>query len=59
VILDEPAEFIQEKLHYVLSPCMFVFNRDGKWTQFNSDDGNKIDYAVVEKLVVESLKAAK
>lgn len=55
VILDEKAEFIQEKLHYIASPCIYVFNRQGLWTQFKSDEA-EINHEDVEKLVLQYLK---
>jgi hypothetical protein len=53
LILDEPSEVWQEKLHFASVPTVFVFSRDGKWTQFTED---KFNYDDVEKLVVELLK---
>lgn len=55
VILDEPADLIQQKLHYISSPCLFVFNRQGYWTQFKSDDA-EIRHEDVEKTVLQYLK---
>ena len=55
VILDEKAEFIQQKLHYIASPCIFVFNRQGMWTQFKSDEA-EIKHEDVERVVVQYLR---
>src|SRR5438128_6036242 len=52
IILDEPAEVQRQRLHCVAAPCAFVFNRQGKWTQFKGDT-NEFDPAKIEKLVVE------
>lgn len=53
LLLDEPMEFMQEKLRFSFLPCYYVFNRQGKWTQFQGDD---LDYQAMDKLVLESLK---
>ena len=55
VILDEKAEFIQQKLHYIASPAIFVFNRQGLWTQFKSDEAD-INHEEVERTVIQYLK---
>jgi hypothetical protein len=43
VILDlskekDDQEFLQKKLRFSAPPTMFVFNRQGKWTQFNAEE---------------------
>jgi hypothetical protein len=43
VILDlskekDEQEFLNKKLRFTAPPTLFVFNRQGKWTQFNADD---------------------
>jgi thiol-disulfide isomerase/thioredoxin len=53
VILDASADVVQEKLRIDSIPCVYVFNREGKWYQFKGKD----KYAEVEKLVTELLKA--
>src|SRR5437867_3184174 len=55
VILDETNEFIQDKLRFIAAPCVYVFNREGKWTQFKSDDA-EVKHEVIEKVVVDWLK---
>jgi hypothetical protein len=55
VILDEPVEVQQKRLHFSAAPCAFVFNRQGKWTQFKGDS-NEFDPERIEKLVVELLR---
>jgi hypothetical protein len=52
LILDEGQEFWQKKFGFTGPPCVFVFNREGKWKRFASDD----PYAEVAKLVAEYLK---
>ena|SRR5947208_11698040 len=51
-ILDEPEEVWREKLHSNYLPNVFVFNREGKWTQFTTED---VKYDEIEKLVVKLL----
>ena len=50
LLMDESAEFLQQKLHFQLSPCAFVFSRQGQWTQFGGDD-NAFDAKKIEELV--------
>jgi thiol-disulfide isomerase/thioredoxin len=52
LFLDESAAFYQPKLHFEAVPCVYVFNRDGRWYQFKDE----FEYADVEKRVVELLK---
>jgi thiol-disulfide isomerase/thioredoxin len=56
LILDEKAEFWSPKLHFNALPCVFVFNREGKWHQFKDGTPPGADYHEIEKLVVELLK---
>jgi hypothetical protein len=49
VVLDEKPELWQEKLQFDGPPCVFVFNREGKWTRFTPG----FDYGDVEKLVTK------
>jgi hypothetical protein len=51
-LLDEPAEVWQQKLHSNFLPNVFVFNREGKWTQFTTE---AVKYEEIEKLVVKLL----
>jgi hypothetical protein len=51
LVLDEKPEVWQEKLKFDGPPCVFVFNRDGKWEKFAAPD-----YAVIEKYVAGLLK---
>ena len=52
LLLDEEPDFWQEKLRFVLAPCYYVFDRQGKWTKFNDD----IDYAEMDRLVETLVK---
>jgi hypothetical protein len=51
-VLDEKSEFWQEKLKFDGPPCVFVFDRAGKWKKF--DPG--FEYEDVEKFVAELIK---
>ena len=51
LILDEKSEVWQEKLKFDGPPCVFVFNRDGKWKPYMMPD-----YAEIEKYVAELMK---
>jgi thiol-disulfide isomerase/thioredoxin len=53
VILDEPAEVWQTKFNSLTIPIVYVFGRDGRWTQFK--DGAKYTETIAP-LVVELLK---
>jgi len=55
LLLDEPQELYQEKLRFQFAPCYYVFSRQGKWTQFRSDD-KAIDYQELDRLILELLK---
>jgi thiol-disulfide isomerase/thioredoxin len=55
--LDEPQEVWREKLHSNFIPNIFVFNREGKWTQFSAttyDDPDQM-YEAIEKTVAKEL----
>ena len=51
-ILDEKPEVWQKKFEIEGPPCIFVFNREGKYQKFNT--GEKYD--AVEKVVAQLLK---
>ena len=38
VVLDESADLLKEKMRLTAVPCLYVFNREGQWTQFIGDD---------------------
>jgi hypothetical protein len=52
--LDESQEFWTEKFKIITPPCLFVYDRKGKWLQFKAEDKD-IDHAEIEKLVVKLL----
>ena len=56
LLLDETPEVWREKLRFSTIPCYYVFSRQGKWTQFGGGGGEKIDYAVMDRLIQELLK---
>jgi hypothetical protein len=53
VILDEDFVFVQKKLRFDGPPCVFVFDRQGKWVEFK-DDQFRPD--LIEQSVVQFLK---
>jgi thiol-disulfide isomerase/thioredoxin len=56
--LDEPSEFWQKKLDVDEVPCIFVFDRQGKYYRFGGAEKapRKAEYSQIEPLVVELLK---
>jgi thiol-disulfide isomerase/thioredoxin len=59
LILDEPDQVLQGKLRIRQLPCIYVFNRAGKWRQFigadlNADASGR--YASVEDYVQSCLR---
>jgi hypothetical protein len=59
LILDEPFEVIDSKLHFLAPPCVFVFNRQGKWRQLvpesPKDPNLEIYNGRIEKTVTDLL----
>jgi len=57
--LDEPSEVWLKKLDVAEVPCVFVFDRQGKYYRFGGapDAPHKAEYREIEPLVVELLKA--
>jgi hypothetical protein len=53
--LDEPPEFWPAKFNISALPCVYVFDRRGKWVQFKTDGDKEVDYAAIDKLVVKLL----
>ena len=53
--LDESQEFWTKKFGISIFPCVYVYDRKGKWIQFKSEGATDVDYAEVEKLVVKLL----
>jgi len=60
VVLKEKEEVWKKKLGFESFPAVFVFNREGKWTRFSSDDKEYSDTEVmlnaVDRLVKTLLK---
>jgi thiol-disulfide isomerase/thioredoxin len=56
VILDEPQKLVDEKLRISSIPCIYVFNRQGKWTKFGGSEDSIVRPPEVEKLVAELLQ---
>lgn len=56
LLLDEDAGIWQTRLRFPGPPCYYVFNRQGKWTRFYSDDDKGVDYTAMDKLVQELLR---
>jgi thiol-disulfide isomerase/thioredoxin len=58
LILDETKELLEKKLRVAAVPCLYVFSRQGTWTQFTGDNLKKDDegrYYEVEALVKKLL----
>ena len=57
--LDEPSEVWLKKLDVAEVPCVFVFDRQGKYYRFggSAEAPRKAEYSGIEPLVVELLKA--
>ena len=56
VLLDETQKLVEDKLRITSIPCIYVFNRQGKWTKFGGDDESFVKPPEVEKLVMELLQ---
>lgn len=53
--LDEPQEFWMKKFRINTVPCVFVYDRQGKWIQFKTEGAREVDYADIEKAVIQLL----
>jgi hypothetical protein len=55
--LDEPnlVEFWTTKFNISALPCVFVFDRKGKWTAFKTEGAKEATYKDVEAFVVKLL----
>jgi hypothetical protein len=53
--LDEPQDFWLKKFDISGPPCVYVFDRRGKWTAFKTEGAKDVSYAEIEKLVVKLL----
>ena len=56
LLIDEDSAFYQEKLRFDARPSYYVFNRQGKWTQFKTEGANDVNYEAMEKLIAELLR---
>jgi thiol-disulfide isomerase/thioredoxin len=58
VLIDEPTAVLKDKLRISSLPCVYVFNREGKWRQFIGADLQAGDnpYANVEDYMKQALK---
>jgi thiol-disulfide isomerase/thioredoxin len=59
LVLDEGSDVIKDKLRIPSVPCLYVFSRTGKWTQFSGEDLTKDEkggYVKVEALIHKLLK---
>ena len=57
LILDEQHDLRQEKLRVKSIPCYYVFNRQGKWTQFGgNENAEKLDNAAMDRMIVGLLR---
>jgi len=54
LLLNEHVDW-DKKFHFFAPPCYFVFDKQGKWHQFQGDEA-PVDYAAMEKLVVKLLR---
>lgn len=57
VLLDETDEFWQKKFRMSGPPCMYIFSRQGKWTQFTAQDLE--DHPQNPERLIEELLAEK
>lgn len=55
LLLDEALELRQQKLHFVAPPCVFVFNRRGRWQRLEETETG-LNSQAVEKLVAQFLQ---
>jgi hypothetical protein len=53
--LDEPIEVWTKKFGVDNLPCVFVFDRRGKWVQFKTEGDREVNYDEIEKAVVKLL----
>jgi thiol-disulfide isomerase/thioredoxin len=59
LILDEPDSLLRDKLRISSLPCIYVFNREGKWRQFIGDDltpDPQFKYPAMEAYVKDCLE---
>jgi len=56
LVLDEPREVIGQRLRFVAAPCLYIFDRQGKWRQLRSDEEAVVPDSI-EKQVVPLIDA--
>jgi hypothetical protein len=56
LLLNEDEDWVFKKLNFLARPCVFVFNRQGKWVQFTFDQGEG-EYERIDKTVEKFLSA--
>jgi hypothetical protein len=54
LVLEEPMGIWKAKFGFTAPPCLFVFDRRGKWIRFDSET-DKIDHDAMEKTIVKLL----
>jgi hypothetical protein len=59
LILDESDKVIEEKLRFDGPPCVYVFDRQGKWRKLQPSDGDPEMYHQRIEALVGKLLAAK
>jgi thiol-disulfide isomerase/thioredoxin len=53
--LNESPEVWQKKLGFAGPPCYYVFGREGKWTKFEPQGNDTLDYQALDRFIVERL----
>jgi hypothetical protein len=53
--LDESQEFWLKKFDISGPPCVYVFDRRGKWTTFKTEGAKEVSHKEIEALVVKLL----
>src|SRR5262249_40036040 len=61
VVVDEPTDVIVNKLRIYVLPCMYVFDREGKWRQLigptlPKDAEDEIDHVQLEAMIKKLLE---
>ena len=51
LVLDHDFGFWSEKFRFSAAPCIYVFDRRGKWTRFGGDGQEGVDYRALDQLV--------
>lgn len=56
LLLDDDPAVWQAKLRFAVPPCYYVFDREGRWTCFSSENENGVDYKGMDQLILKLLK---